>query len=165
MELEPFVEIPRGIVSIEIARAKIVKLNVNGKVREVQAPPEMPLLWVLRDLMGLTGTKYGCGIAQCGACTVHAPHCAMPQPYLVPVNPSRSRRTQSSGMSGGAWTSRTLPLTLSFKVFPLFPILTTNPLTPRRIQAPSGSFSSGGAASAASVPPSIAARMRRIQAR
>jgi isoquinoline 1-oxidoreductase alpha subunit len=48
-----------------------VKLNVNGKVRDVEAPPDMPLLWVLRDLLGLTGTKYGCGIAQCGACTVH----------------------------------------------------------------------------------------------
>jgi isoquinoline 1-oxidoreductase subunit alpha len=48
-----------------------VKLNVNGKVHEVSAPPDMPLLWVLRDLLGLTGTKYGCGIAQCGACTVH----------------------------------------------------------------------------------------------
>jgi isoquinoline 1-oxidoreductase alpha subunit len=48
-----------------------VKLNVNGKVHEVPAPPDMPLLWVLRDLLGLTGTKYGCGMAQCGACTVH----------------------------------------------------------------------------------------------
>ena len=48
-----------------------MKLNVNGKVHEVSAPPDMPLLWVLRDLLGLTGTKYGCGMAQCGACTVH----------------------------------------------------------------------------------------------
>ena len=48
-----------------------MKLNVNGKVREVEAPADMPLLWVLRDLLGLTGTKYGCGVAQCGACTVH----------------------------------------------------------------------------------------------
>jgi isoquinoline 1-oxidoreductase alpha subunit len=48
-----------------------VKLNVNGKVQDVDAPQEMPLLWVLRDLLGLTGTKYGCGMAQCGACTVH----------------------------------------------------------------------------------------------
>jgi isoquinoline 1-oxidoreductase alpha subunit len=47
------------------------KLNVNGKVRSVDAEPEMPLLWVLREVLGLTGTKYGCGIAQCGACTVH----------------------------------------------------------------------------------------------
>jgi isoquinoline 1-oxidoreductase alpha subunit len=48
-----------------------MKLNVNGAEREVDAPADMPLLWVLRDLMGLTGTKFGCGIAQCGACTVH----------------------------------------------------------------------------------------------
>jgi len=48
-----------------------MKLKVNGQDHEVQAPPDMPLLWVLRDLIGLTGTKFGCGIAQCGACTVH----------------------------------------------------------------------------------------------
>ena len=48
-----------------------MKLNVNGTEREVDAPADMPLLWVLRDLMGLTGTKFGCGIAHCGACTVH----------------------------------------------------------------------------------------------
>ena len=48
-----------------------MKLNVNGREHEIDAPPDMPLLWVLRDLMQLTGTKFGCGIAQCGACTVH----------------------------------------------------------------------------------------------
>ncbi len=48
-----------------------MKLDINGTVREVAAPPDMPLLWVLRDLVGLTGTKFGCGMAQCGACTVH----------------------------------------------------------------------------------------------
>jgi aerobic-type carbon monoxide dehydrogenase small subunit (CoxS/CutS family) len=46
-------------------------LTVNGRTHVVDAPPEMPLLWTIRDLIGLTGTKYGCGIAQCGACTVH----------------------------------------------------------------------------------------------
>jgi isoquinoline 1-oxidoreductase alpha subunit len=49
----------------------MAKLNVNGKVREFDAEPDTPLLWVLREQLGLTGTKYGCGIAQCGACTVH----------------------------------------------------------------------------------------------
>jgi isoquinoline 1-oxidoreductase subunit alpha len=44
---------------------------VNGEAREVEADPQTPLLWVLRDLLGLTGTKFGCGVAQCGACTVH----------------------------------------------------------------------------------------------
>ncbi len=48
-----------------------MKLTINGVEREVDAPPDMPLLWVLRDLVGLTGTKFGCGMAQCGACTVH----------------------------------------------------------------------------------------------
>ncbi len=48
-----------------------VKLDINGSLRDVDAPADMPLLWVLRDVVGLTGTKYGCGIAQCGACTVH----------------------------------------------------------------------------------------------
>ena len=49
----------------------MIKLHLNGQVREVDAPANMPLLWVLRDLLGMTGTKFGCGIAQCGACTVH----------------------------------------------------------------------------------------------
>jgi isoquinoline 1-oxidoreductase subunit alpha len=49
----------------------MIKLHVNGSVREVDAPADMPLLWVLRDRLGMTGTKFGCGIAQCGACTVH----------------------------------------------------------------------------------------------
>src|SRR5512134_2593700 len=46
-------------------------LRVNGSSREVSSPPDTPLLWVLRDELRLTGTKYGCGMAQCGACTVH----------------------------------------------------------------------------------------------
>ena len=58
-------------------------LNVNGKQVSVDVEPDMPLLWVLRDELGLTGTKYGCGIAMCGACTVHldgqpARSCVMP---------------------------------------------------------------------------------------
>jgi isoquinoline 1-oxidoreductase alpha subunit len=46
-------------------------LVINGEPRQVDVPADMPLLWVLRDVLGLTGTKFGCGIAQCGACTVH----------------------------------------------------------------------------------------------
>ena len=49
----------------------MIELSVNGKLQQVDAEPEMPLLWVLREIIGLTGTKYGCGIAQCGACSVH----------------------------------------------------------------------------------------------
>ena len=61
----------------------MAKLNVNGKVVEVQADDETPLLWVIREQLGMTGTKYGCGVAQCGACTVHVDgvamrSCAMP---------------------------------------------------------------------------------------
>jgi isoquinoline 1-oxidoreductase subunit alpha len=49
----------------------MIALSVNGKAFELDVEPDTPLLWVLRDTIGLTGTKYGCGIAQCGACTVH----------------------------------------------------------------------------------------------
>ena len=49
----------------------MARISVNGKSYEVDVEPDSPLLWVLRDTIGLTGTKYGCGIAQCGACTVH----------------------------------------------------------------------------------------------
>ncbi len=49
----------------------MITLNVNNKTYEVDADPNMPLLWVISDIIGLTGTKYGCGVAQCGACTVH----------------------------------------------------------------------------------------------
>ena len=48
-----------------------MKLTVDGKPYDVDVEPEMPLLWALRDELGITGPKYGCGIAQCGACTVH----------------------------------------------------------------------------------------------
>ena len=66
-----------------------MKLNVNGSEREVDASDDMPLLWVLRDLMGLTGTKFGCGIAQCGACTVH-----------VDGSPLRACVTPASAVAG-----------------------------------------------------------------
>ena len=61
----------------------MARLNVNGKNYEVDAEPAMPLLWAIREQVGLTGTKYGCGVAQCGACTVHIDgtpvrSCAMP---------------------------------------------------------------------------------------
>src|ERR1043165_3924433 len=61
----------------------MARLSINGTVREVEVEPDTPLLWVIREQVGLTGTKYGCGIAQCGACTVHIDgvatrSCAMP---------------------------------------------------------------------------------------
>ncbi len=67
----------------------MIKLQVNGQEHRVEADPAMPLLWVLRDLLGLTGTKYGCGISQCGACTV-----------LVDGKPLRSCTTPVSAVSG-----------------------------------------------------------------
>jgi len=61
----------------------MIRLSVNGKSYNVDADPDMPLLWAIRELVGLTGTKYGCGVAACGACTVHVDgaavrSCAMP---------------------------------------------------------------------------------------
>src|SRR5258706_8756155 len=49
----------------------MIKLTINGKAHDIDVEPDTPLLWAIRDTIGLTGTKYGCGIAQCGACTVH----------------------------------------------------------------------------------------------
>ena len=66
-------------------------LTVNGKRQNVTAPAEMPLLWVLRDVLGLTGTKYGCGIAQCGACTVHLEGAAV-RSCSVPISAVAGKR-------------------------------------------------------------------------
>ncbi|HEX3847832.1 MAG TPA: (2Fe-2S)-binding protein [Steroidobacteraceae bacterium] len=71
-----------------------MKLLVNGESHEVDAPADMPLLWVLRDLIGLTGTKFGCGMALCGACTVH-----------VDGHPIRSCVTPASTVEGKAVTT------------------------------------------------------------
>ncbi len=62
-----------------------VRLKVNGKTHTLDVEPDMPLLWALRDELGLTGTKFGCGIAQCGACTVHINGTAM-RSCSVPVS-------------------------------------------------------------------------------
>src|ERR1700729_2829963 len=64
----------RSIRDARIAELEVPVANtliVNGEARSFDAPADMPLLWVLRDILGMTGTKFGCGIAQCGACTVH----------------------------------------------------------------------------------------------
>jgi isoquinoline 1-oxidoreductase alpha subunit len=67
----------------------MVSLSVNGKTHQVDVAPDTPLLWVLRDHLGLTGTKYGCGVAQCGACTVQ-----------VGANPVRACVTPISAVAG-----------------------------------------------------------------
>ena len=56
---------------LNVKKLKVFQINVNNKIRKVEADPSTPLLWVLRDNLNLVGTKYGCGISQCGACTVH----------------------------------------------------------------------------------------------
>ena len=56
---------------LNVKKLKVFEINVNNKIRKVEADPSKPLLWVLRDNLNLVGTKYGCGISQCGACTVH----------------------------------------------------------------------------------------------
>jgi isoquinoline 1-oxidoreductase alpha subunit len=76
-----------------------MKLNVNGTVHEVDAPEEMPLLWVLRDVLGMTGTKFGCGMAQCGACTVHLDGQAT-RSCVLPVSAVGSRMVTTIE---GAW--------------------------------------------------------------
>ena len=68
-----------------------VSLNVNGHAHHVEADPQTPLLWVLRDEIGLTGTKYGCGVAQCGACTVHVDGQAM-RSCVAPVSTVAGRK-------------------------------------------------------------------------
>jgi isoquinoline 1-oxidoreductase alpha subunit len=75
-------------------RHAMVNLLINGKQQEVDVAADMPLLWVLRDHVGLTGTKYGCGIAACGACTV-----------LVDGQPVRSCITSASSVSGKSITT------------------------------------------------------------
>ena len=69
----------------------MAKLNINGKVRDVNVEPDTPLLWVIRENVGLTGTKYGCGVAQCGACSVHlngdvVRSCSMPVSAVKPTD-------------------------------------------------------------------------------
>ena len=71
-----------------------ISFSLNGKSQTVDVPPEMPLLWVVRDVVGLTGTKYGCGMAQCGACTVHLEGTAV-----------RSCSTPMSAVAGKAVTT------------------------------------------------------------
>ena len=66
-----------------------IALKINGETREVDAPEDMPLLWAIRDLLGMTGTKFGCGVASCGACTVH-----------VDGEPARSCQTLVGDLDG-----------------------------------------------------------------
>jgi len=93
------------------------RLTINGQTQEVDVDPDTPLLWVLRDTLGLTGTKFGCGIAQCGACTVHVDGVAT-RSCSVPVSAAEgSQITTIEGLStnGGlhpvqkAWIAHDVP--------------------------------------------------------
>src|SRR5438876_12086387 len=76
-------------------------LNVNGKTHQADVDSRTPLLWVLRDTLGMTGTKYGCGIAQCGACTVHMDGVAM-RSCSVPVSAAEGKQiTTIEGLAAG----------------------------------------------------------------
>ncbi len=80
----------------------MIKLSVNGKQHQVDAEADMPLLWVLRDLLNMTGTKYGCGMALCGACTVHLDgvavrSCALPASAAVGKNITTIEGLSSNG--------------------------------------------------------------------
>ena len=92
------------------------KIVINGEVQEVEARPDMPLLWVLRDKLKLTGTKYGCGIAQCGACTVHVNGQAM-RSCVLPISAISGDVTTIEGLADGgnlhplqeAWIEHDVP--------------------------------------------------------
>jgi isoquinoline 1-oxidoreductase subunit alpha len=94
----------------------MITLNVNGKNHSVDVEPDMPLLWALREVLGMTGTKYGCGIAQCGACTVHvngAPvrSCSIPATALagVPITTIEGLSKDSSHPVQKAWAAVDVP--------------------------------------------------------
>ena len=78
-----------------------VQLNVNGKTLTVESTPQTPLLWVLRDELHMTGTKYGCGIAQCGACTVHIDGVAT-RSCITPISALAGRKVTTIEGLGGA---------------------------------------------------------------
>lgn len=78
-----------------------VKFTLNGVPREVDAPPDMPLLWVIRDVLGMTGTKFGCGLALCGACTIHLNGVAT-RSCVLPVGAVEGQRVRTiEGLAKG----------------------------------------------------------------
>ena len=95
----------------------MVRLTINGKSHDVDVDPNTPLLWVIREQVGLTGTKYGCGIAQCGACTVHVNGAAM-RSCMLPVGTVVGQKiTTIEGLASGktlhkvqkAWIDHEVP--------------------------------------------------------
>ena len=95
----------------------MITLNINGKSHQIDVEASTPLLWVIREQVGLTGTKYGCGIAQCGACTVHLDGAAM-RSCAIPVSAAAGKRiTTIEGLASGgvlhkvqkAWLDHEVP--------------------------------------------------------
>src|SRR5258707_4562039 len=95
----------------------MVRLNINGKDHDVDVDPNTPLLWAIRENVGLTGTKYGCGIAQCGACTVHIDGVAMRSCGVVVSEAVGKQITTIEGLAGNgalhkvqqAWVANDVP--------------------------------------------------------
>jgi isoquinoline 1-oxidoreductase alpha subunit len=92
-----------------------ISLTINGNAYDVDVPAEMPLLWVIRDVIGLTGTKYGCGVAECGACTVHIDGAAA-RSCITPVGDVEGPVTTIEGLSPDgthpvqkAWLANNVP--------------------------------------------------------
>ena len=95
----------------------MARLSINGRTHDVDVDPTTPLLWVIREQVGLTGTKYGCGIAQCGACTVHVDGAAV-RSCVLPVSAAAGKRiTTIEGLATGgtlhkvqkAWVDHDVP--------------------------------------------------------
>jgi isoquinoline 1-oxidoreductase subunit alpha len=93
------------------------QLNINGRSHDIDVEPDTPLLWVIREQVGLTGTKYGCGVAQCGACTVHMDGAAV-RSCVIPVAAAVGKRiTTIEGLASGnilhkvqkAWLEHEVP--------------------------------------------------------
>src|SRR5215470_17886835 len=116
--------LPDGMISAPAAfaagttrRKKTMRLTINGKSHDVDVDPTTPLLWVIREQVGLTGTKYGCGVAQCGACTVHVDGLAV-RSCSVPVSAvAHAKITTIEGLAQGknlhkvqkAWLDHDVP--------------------------------------------------------
>jgi isoquinoline 1-oxidoreductase alpha subunit len=94
----------------------MARMTVNGKPLEVNANPSTPLLWVIREQVGLTGTKYGCGVAQCGACTVHLDGAAV-RSCVVPLAAADGKQvTTIEGLAAGGTLHKVQAAWLEFQV-------------------------------------------------
>jgi isoquinoline 1-oxidoreductase alpha subunit len=94
----------------------VISITVNGIRHDVDVPPDMPLLWVIRDELGMTGTKFGCGVSQCGCCTVHVDgeatrSCVLPVSQVVgkQVHTIESISTNNSSAIQQAWIAEQVP--------------------------------------------------------